>query len=51
MSSPSKDLGLSLEDLKAIAQIRGIEDYESMSRYELSSIIFLLKKVEKEKKK
>ena len=47
MPSPSKDLGLSLEDLKAIAQIRDCTN----SRYELSSIIFLLKKVEKEKKK
>ena len=50
MSSPSKDLGLSLEDLKAIAQVRGIEDYENMSRDELSSIIFPLKKAIKAKK-
>ena len=50
MSSPSKDLGLSLEDLKAIAEIRGIDDYESMSRDELSSIIFPLKKQKKQKK-
>ena len=50
MSNPSKDLGLSLEDLKAIAQVRGIEDYESMSIDELSSIIFPLKKAKKGKK-
>ena len=50
MSSPSKDLGLSFEDLKATAQVRGTEDYESMSRDELSSIIFPLKKAKKQKK-
>ena len=49
MSNQSKDLGLSLEDLKAIAQVRGIEDYESMSIDELSSIIFPLKKAKKSK--
>ena len=47
MSHPSKDLGLSLEDLKVIAQVRGIEDSESMSIDELSSIIFPLKKKQK----
>ena len=50
MSNPSKNLGLSLEDLQEIAQKRGIEDYEIMSRNELSSIIFPLKKVKKAKK-
>ena len=50
MSNPSKNLGLSLEDLQEIAQKRGIEDYEIMSRNELSSIIFPLKKVKKSKK-
>ena len=42
MSNPSKDLGLSfedlglsLEDLQAIAQFRGIKDYENMSKDEL----------------
>ena len=49
MSHPSKDLGLSLEDLKVIAQVRGIEDSESMSIDELSSIIFPLKKKQKSK--
>ena len=38
MSNPLKDLGL--EDLRAIAQVRGIKDYESMYRDELLSIIF-----------
>ena len=50
MSNPSKDLGLSLEDLKAIAQVRGIEDYENMSINELSSSIFPLKKAKKKQK-
>ena len=50
-SSPSKDLGLSLDDLKAIAQVIGIEDYESISRDELSSMIFPLKKNKKKEKK
>ena len=58
MSNPSKDLGLpvedlelSLEDLHAIAQFRGIKDYEHMSREELSSIIFPSKKVKKSKQR
>ena len=45
MSNPLKDLRL--EDLKAIAQVRGIKDYESMSRDKLLSIIFPSKKVKK----
>ena len=48
MSNPLKDLGL--EDLQAIAQVRGIKDYESMSRDELLSIIFPSKKAKKAKK-
>ena len=48
MSNPLKDLGL--EDLKAIAQVRGIKDYESMSRDELLSTIFPSKKQKKQKK-
>ena len=51
MSNPSKDLGLSLEDLKSITQVRVIENYESMSIDELSSIIFPLKKAKKKRKK
>ena len=57
MSNPLKDLllsledlGLSLEDLREIAQFRGIKDYESMSRDELSSIIFPSKKAKNAKK-
>ena len=49
MSNPLKDLGLSLEDLQAIAQFRGTKDYESMSRDELSSITFSSKKAKKSK--
>ena len=48
MSNPLKDLGL--EDLQVIAQVRGIKDYESMSRDELLSIIFPSKKEKKAKK-
>ena len=50
MTNPSKDLGLSLKDLQAIAQFRGIKDYQSMSRDELSSIILPSKKAKKVKK-
>ena len=49
MSNLSKYLGL--EDLQTIAQVRGIKDYESMSRDELVSIIFPSKKSKKSKKK
>ena len=48
MSNPLEDLGL--EDLQAIAQVRGIKDYESMSRDELLSIIFPSKKAKNAKK-
>ena len=48
MSNPLKDLGL--EDLQAIAQVRGINGYESMSTGELLSIIFPSKKEKKGKK-
>ena len=36
-------------NLQAIAQVRGIKDYESMSRDELLSIIFPSKKNKKQK--
>ena len=49
MSNPSKDLGL--EDLEAIAQVRGIKDYASISRDELLSTFFSIKKSKKSKKK
>ena len=51
MSNPLTDLGLSLEDLLAIARLRGIEDYESISIDELSDIILPLKKEKKIKKR
>ena len=51
MSNPLQDLGLSLEDLQAIAQIRGIKDYESISIDEISSITFPLKKQKNKKNK
>ena len=44
-----EDLGLA--DLQAIAQVRGIKDYESMSKSELLSIIAPSKKARKSKKK
>ena len=44
------DLGLSLEDLKAVAKVRGIKDYESMSEGELLSAITPSKKQKKQKK-
>ena len=40
---------MGLEDLQAIAQVRGIKDYESISRDELLSIIFPSKKEKKSK--
>ena len=51
MSNPLTDLGLSLEDLKAIARLRGIEDYESMSIDEPSNTILPLKKAKKAKQR
>ena len=48
MSNPLKDLGL--EDLQTVAKVRGIKDYESMSRDEQLSIIFPSKKANKGKK-
>ena len=45
MSNQLNDLGL--EDLQAIAQVKGIKDYESMSRDKLLSIIFPSKKATK----
>ena len=48
MSNSLEDLGLA--DLQAIAQVRGIKDYESMSKGELLSIIAPSKKAKKAKK-
>ena len=51
MSNSLRDLGLTLEDLKAVAEVRGIKDYENMSEYELSSLIDPSKKAKKTTKK
>ena len=48
MSYSLEDLGLA--DLQAIAQVRGIKDYESMSKGELLSIVAPSKKKKKGKK-
>ena len=39
MSNPLKDLGLSSEELKAIAEIKDIKGYKSMSKGELLSTL------------
>ena len=49
MSNTLEDLGLA--DLQAIAQVRGIKDYESMSKDELLSIIAPSKKKKAKKSK
>ena len=49
MSNSLKDLGLTLEDLKVVAEARGIKDYESMSEDELLSAINPAKKAKKAK--
>ena len=48
MSNSLEDLGIA--DLLAIAQVRGIKDYESMSKGELLSTIAPSKKAKKGKK-
>ena len=50
MSNSLKDLGLSSEELKAIAEIRGIKGYESISEGELLSANTLSKKSKKKQK-
>ena len=53
MSNSLQDLKLTLEDLKAVGEVRGIKDYESMSKDELLSLIIpskMQKKVKKGKK-
>ena len=50
MSNSLKDLRLSLEDLKAVAKVRGIKDYESMYEGELWSATTRSKKAKKAKK-
>ena len=39
MLNPLKDLGLSSEELNAIAESRGIKDYKSVSKGELLSAL------------
>ena len=50
MSNLLEDLGLTLEDLKIVAEARGIKNYESMSGDELLSAINPSKKPKKQKK-
>ena len=50
MSNSLKDLGLSSEELKAIAEIRGIKGYKSMSKGELLSTLTPSKQAKKGKK-
>ena len=50
MSNSLKDLGLSSEELKAIAEIRGIKGYESISEGELLSANTPSKKSKKKQK-
>ena len=50
MSNPLKDFKLSLEELKAIAKIRGIKGYKSMSGDEILSAFNLSKPAKKCKK-
>ena len=50
MSNSLKDLEISSEELKAIAEIRGIKGYKSMSKGELLSALTPSKPVKKGKK-
>ena len=50
MSNSLKDLEISSEELKAIAEIRGIKGYKSMSKGELLSALIPSKPVKKGKK-
>ena len=49
MSNPLKGLELSLEELKAIAKIRGIKGYQRMSEDEILSAFNLSKPARKGK--
>ena len=50
MSNSLKDLGLSSEELKAIAEIKGIKGYKSMSKGELLSDLTPSKRAKKGEK-
>ena len=49
MSSPLKDAGLSLKELKLVAKARGIKVYKSMSEDELLNVLNPLKQTKKVK--
>ena len=49
MSNPLKDLRLPLEELKVVAEIRGIKGYKSMSKDELLSALTPSKPIKKVK--
>ena len=51
MPNPLKDSGLSVEELKLVAESRGIRSYESMSEDELLNVLNPLKQTKKVKTK
>ena len=51
MSNSLEVLGLTLENLKAIAEVRGIKDYECMSKDKLLGLITPSKKQKKQKRR
>ena len=51
MSNSLEDLGLTLEDLKAVVEVRGIKDYECMSKDELLGLITPSKKQKKQNRR
>ena len=50
MSNPLKDAGLSLDELKLVADARGVKGYESMSKDEQLNVLNPLKEIKKGKK-